>query len=150
MVSQNPGIEPFQAYLAVFSSWTLAQIFKVLRGVFQEKRFDFRWCINTGGMPSSHAAGVASLTTVIGFYYGFGSIPFGMSLVYSLIIMFDAAGVRRSVGRQAIALNKIVDELSKGQHLEEKRVREFLGHTPKEVLVGAFLGIVISMICKFY
>jgi len=97
-------------------------------------------------MPSSHSAAVASLTTVVGLYYGFGSIPFGITLVYSLIIMFDAAGVRRNVGRQAVILNRIIDQMSKGQQVEEKRLKELLGHTPKEVFMGAFLGIILSLI----
>lgn len=146
MVSFNPPFEESQAYLAVILSWLLAQTTKVLRGVRHEHRLDFRWFLDPGGMPSSHSAAVASLTTVVGLYYGFGSVPFGMSLVYSLIIMFDAAGVRRNVGRQAVILNKIVDELSKSGQVQEKRMKELLGHTPKEVFCGAFLGILISLL----
>lgn len=144
-----PFESPFpesRAYLAVILSWLGAQTVKVVRGVIQRKKIDFRWFLDTGGMPSSHSAAVASLTTVMGLYYGFGSILFGMSLVYSLIIMFDAAGVRRNVGRQAMLLNKIVDEMSKGKQVEEQKLKELLGHTPKEVFVGAFMGIIISLI----
>ena len=139
-------ISEFRAYLAVILAWVGAQTWKVLLGVIREQRLDFRWFLNTGGMPSSHSAAVASLSTVVGLYYGFGSVPFGITLVYSLIIMFDAAGVRRNVGRQAVILNKIVDELSKGKEVEEKRLKELLGHTPVEVFVGAFWGIFVSLL----
>ena len=146
MIVFEPPFSETRAYLAVILSWVLAQTTKVIRGVIKEKRLDFRWFLNTGGMPSSHSAAVSSLTTVVGLYYGFGTIPFGITLVYSLIIMFDAAGVRRNVGRQAIILNKIVDEMSKGKQVEEKRLKELLGHTPTEVFMGAFLGIILSFI----
>ncbi len=141
-----PPFEEIRAFYAVISAWLLAQTLKVLQGVIREKKIDFRWFLDTGGMPSSHSAAVASLATVTGLYYGFQSLPFGITLCYSLIIMFDAAGVRRNVGKQAIILNKIVDELSKGQQLEEQRIKELLGHTPLQVFVGAFLGIIISIL----
>lgn len=114
--------------------------------MIREKRFNFRWIFDTGGMPSSHSASVASLATTMGLYYGFISMPFLMAVVFTLITMFDAAGVRRSAGRQAQVLNKMLDELyQKGQFAEE-RVKELLGHTPVEVFAGAFLGILISLI----
>jgi acid phosphatase family membrane protein YuiD len=92
-----------------------------------------------------HSAAVASLSTVVGLYYGFNSIPFWMVLVFTLIIMFDAAGVRRAVGRQASILNKIVDEFSRGGQIQEQRLKELLGHTPVEVLAGAGLGIAVAL-----
>ncbi len=145
-------IPPFrqgQGIAAIIAAWVLAQTFKVISGVLREKRFNFRWILMTGGMPSSHSAAVASLSTVVGLYYGFGSIPFWMVLVFSLIIMFDAAGVRRAVGRQASILNKIVDEVSQGKPFREKRLKELLGHTPVEVLAGAALGIAVALVLCF-
>ena len=97
-------------------------------------------------MPSSHAAAVSSLTTAVGLYYGFGSIPFGICLLFSLIIMFDAAGVRRSVGRQSILLNRLIDQLSKKCVIEHRQIKEILGHTPIEVFAGALLGIAGTLI----
>ena len=134
-----------KAYVAVIFAWILAQTIKVVRGVLKEKRFDFRWFLDSGGMPRSHSAAVAGLSTVVGLYYGFGSILFGITLVYSLIIMFDAAGVRRNVGRQASILNKIVSEISHGEHLAEGTLKELLGHTPIEVFVGALLGVLSAL-----
>lgn len=143
----TPSTPPFsesRAYAAVVVAWVVAQLIKIMRGVAREKRFNFRWLIDTGGMPSSHSAAVASLSTTAGYYYGFGSVPFGIVLVFSLIIMFDAAGVRRAVGRQASILNHIMDDLERQGQIEEKRLKELLGHTPVEVFVGAFLGVLIS------
>ncbi len=146
MIPLDPPFDPVRACWAVFLSWALSQLTKVIRGMIREKRFNFRWIFDTGGMPSSHSASVASLATAIGLYYGFVSMPFLMAVVFTLITMFDAAGVRRSAGRQAQVLNKMLDELyQKGQFAEE-RVKELLGHTPVEVFAGAFLGILISLI----
>lgn len=141
-----PPFDEGRGISAIVVAWALAQMLKVFTGVIREKRFNFRWLIMTGGMPSSHSAAVASLSTVVGLYYGFRTIPFWMVLVFSLIIMFDAAGVRRAVGRQAGILNKIVDEISQGQQIREKRLKELLGHTPVEVLAGAGMGIAIALL----
>lgn len=141
--------EPFpawRAYVAVAIAWVSAQAIKVLRNVIRHKRFNFRWIIDTGGMPSSHSSGTASLATVVGLYSGFTSIIFLLALGFAVVTMFDAASVRRSVGRQAVIMNKIIDEMVASGHLSEQRVREFLGHTPVEVLAGAVLGISISFL----
>lgn len=141
----NPPFPAEQGFLAVFLSWFISQLSKVTRGVLQERRFNFRWLFDTGGMPSSHSASVASLATVVGLYYGFNTIPFLMALILTMITMFDAAGVRRNVGRQASILNKMVDEFYNKGGVPEKRLKELLGHTPVEVFAGAFLGIAISI-----
>ncbi len=146
MSDWTPPFKEGQGIAAIVSAWVIAQTLKIVTGVIREKRFNFRWIIMSGGMPSSHSAAVSSLSTVVGLYYGFGSILFWMALVFSGIIMFDAAGVRRAVGRQASILNKIVDEISHGEQVREIRLKELLGHTPIEVLAGAFLGIALALI----
>ncbi|MBI3306629.1 MAG: divergent PAP2 family protein [Candidatus Omnitrophica bacterium] len=144
----NPPFAAEQGFVAIFLSWFISQFFKVLRGIIHEKRFDFRWLFDTGGMPSSHSAFVASMATVVGLYYGFSSMPFLIALVITIITMFDAASVRRNMGKQATLLNKMLDELYKKGEVPEKRLKELLGHTPVEVFAGAFLGIGISfLIC---
>lgn len=136
----------WKGYLSVGIAWVAAQLIKVVRNTIRAKRFNFRWIIDTGGMPSSHSSGTASLATVVGLYYGFDSILFLLALGFAVVTMFDAASVRRSVGRQAILMNKIIDEMSAKGKFPEQRVREFLGHTPVEVLAGAMLGIGISIL----
>jgi uncharacterized protein len=137
---------PLRAYWAVFISWFTAQLIKVIRARITEKRYNLRWMIKTGGMPSAHSATVSSLAAVTGLYYGFNSIPFLVAGVFTIITMFDAAGVRRNVGRQAIILNKMLDELQEKGQVPEQRVKELLGHTPVEVFAGAFLGIGIAFL----
>jgi acid phosphatase family membrane protein YuiD len=145
--------EPFptwRGYLAVVLAWGAAQLIKVVRNTIRARRFNFRWIIDTGGMPSSHSSGTASLAAVVGLYFGFNSIMFLFALAFAIVTMFDAASVRRSVGKQAILMNKIIDEMSAGGQFPEQRVREFLGHTPVEVLAGALLGIMVSiLICQW-
>lgn len=130
----------------MFLAWFISQVLKVIRGNLVERRFDFRWLFDTGGLPSSHSATVGALSTSVGRYYGFGSIPFLITLVFTVITMFDAAGVRRAVGRQASILNKMIDDLYKKGQVPETRLKELLGHTPFEVFAGAFLGVLTSLI----
>ncbi len=146
---QNPPFHHLQVFLAVFLAWLIAQALKLIRGIIYEKRFNFKYFLLAGGMPSSHSAVVMSLTTGVGLYYGIDSIFFLITLIFSLITMFDAAGVRRAVGRQAMTLNNIVDELYQRGQVEEERLKELLGHTPFEVIAGAFLGVIIAfLVCR--
>lgn len=140
----------WRAYLAVAVAWVTAQLIKVTRNVLRRRRFNVRWVIDTGGMPSSHSSGTAALATVVGLYAGFNSIVFLFALVFALLTMFDAASVRRSVGRQAVLMNKMIDEIYAEGKFSEQHLREFLGHTPVEVLVGAVLGVAISfLVCAW-
>ena len=102
----------WRAYLGVILAWGAAQLIKIVRNTIQQRKFNFRWLIDTGGMPSSHSSGTAAVATVVGLYGGFDSVIFLLALVFMLVTMFDAASVRRSVGRQAEILNKMIDEIS--------------------------------------
>lgn len=144
MIPFNPPFTEERAFTAVFLSWLIAQLSKLIRGGFRSKRSKIRWIFDTGGMPSAHSATVSCLTTVTGLYFGFDSLFFLIVLIFSLITMFDAAGVRRSVGRQATVLNKMLDDFSQKGHVGEQRLKELLGHTPFEVLAGAFLGMTVG------
>ena len=128
------------------AAWLIAQSIKVVLGVFREKRFNFRWFVGTGGMPSSHAAGVSALATSIGVSYGFDSALFAVTLVFALIVLFDAQGVRFATGRQAEILNKMLDDIYWKKRLDEEEIKEFLGHTPVEVFAGVALGIIVSLL----
>ena len=133
-----------KAFFSVFLSWFLAQFLKVILVGGTKKKFDVRWLFDTGGMPSAHSATVASLATAVGLYYGFGTIPFLIVLVICFLTMFDAAGVRRHLGRQGKILNEVLDEFHAKGTVPEKRLKELLGHTPFEVIVGALFGIMIA------
>jgi len=121
------------------------QLYKGLYAWIHHRRLNFRRFVETGGMPSSHAASVAALTTTVGLTEGLLSSLFGVTLFFSLIVMYDAAGLRRAAGHQARLLNKIVAG-SEDRALRQHQLFESLGHTPFEVLVGAGLGIIAAVI----
>ena len=133
-------------FLTVLSSWVIAQALKVIVGYFIQKKVDFRWFVGTGGMPSSHTAGASCLATAIGLSYGFDSVHFALAASFAIVVMFDAQGVRRATGRQARILNKIMDDIYWQGKIQEGRLREFIGHTPIEVIAGFVLGVVIAYI----
>ncbi|MBQ2669541.1 MAG: divergent PAP2 family protein [Clostridia bacterium] len=125
--------------------WIVAQALKII--FTWDKKFDFTRIVGSGGMPSSHASFVMSLTMAIGFELGFGSPEFALAGVTAFIVMYDATGVRRAAGQQAAILNKLVDSIQKADGPKtEKRLKELLGHTHLEVLAGAILGIIIAII----
>ncbi|MBU0895595.1 MAG: divergent PAP2 family protein [Candidatus Omnitrophica bacterium] len=144
----NPPVEFSKNYifLTSFAAWAIAQTIKVVLGIFREKRFNFRWFVGTGGMPSAHAASVTALSTSVGITYGFDSALFAIALTFTIIIMFDAQTTRLSSGKQAEILNKMLDDIYWKHKLDEEKLKEFLGHTPIQVFVGAGLGIVVSLL----
>jgi uncharacterized protein len=127
------------------SSWAIAQALKVALGVLREKRFNFRWFLRSGGMPSSHTALSMCLTACVGLEYGYNSGLFAVALCLAAITMFDAQGVRRHSGRQAIILNQILDDIYAHKEVQQAKLKELLGHTPIEVFAGGFLGIVVAL-----
>ncbi len=130
--------------------WFTAQVLKVIFVCIKHKRLDFRRFVGSGGMPSSHSSTVMALSTATGLTEGFSSTVFAVSLVLAMVVMYDAAGVRRAAGQQAKILNKIVDDWGKASPADtEKKLKELLGHTPVEVFAGAILGIVIALIRHF-
>ena len=132
--------------MTTLSAWFVAQTIKVAFGVIRQKKFDFRWFVGTGGMPSSHAAGASCLATAIGLEYGFSSIYFALAASFAIVVMFDAQGVRRASGRQARILNKIMDDIYWEGRMQENRLRELIGHTPVEVIVGFLIGVSIALL----
>ncbi len=132
--------------MTTISAWLIAQTLKVVIGIFRLKRFDFRLFIGSGGMPSAHAAGASCLATSIGLMCGFDSVYFALSFAFAIVVMFDAQGVRRSTGKQAGILNKIMEDIYWQGKIQEMRLRELIGHTPVEVIMGLFLGIVIALV----
>lgn len=124
-------------------AWFTVQIFKLLADCIVNRRINFRRFVETGGMPSSHSAVVTSLMTAIGLSEGFSSPMFAISFVFSFIVMYDAAGVRRAAGKQAAILNQLIYSKQVKVDTNEK-LKELLGHTPIQVLVGAIYGVVVG------
>jgi len=135
-------------FITTLSSWVIAQTIKVIIGAITQRRFDFRWFVGTGGMPSSHTAGASCLATAIGLAHGFDSAYFALAASFTIVVMFDAQGVRRASGRQARILNKIMDDIYWQGKIQEGRLRELIGHTPIEVIGGFLLGVAIAFIMR--
>jgi uncharacterized protein len=135
-------------FLTTLSAWIIAQTIKVIIGVVREKRFDFRWFVGTGGMPSSHAAGASCLAAAIGLSNGFDSIYFALAASFAIVVMFDAQGVRRASGRQAQILNRVMADIYWQGKIKEGRLRELIGHTPIEVIMGFLLGVAIAIVAR--
>lgn len=133
-------------FIVTILAWCLAQLIKVTLGVIKVKKFDFRWLIGTGGMPSAHASGASALAITAGFDYGFNSGIFALAMVFAIVTMFDAQGVRRSTGSQAKILNKVMEDIYWKGRIHEERLKELIGHTPVEVIVGSIIGILIAII----
>ncbi len=128
-------------------SWFAAQLIKVIIVLIIERRVDFTRITGSGGMPSSHSSFTVSLAAAIGFTDGFDSVAFALAAAFSLVVMYDASGVRRSAGQQAAILNRIVEKLGKEElSATGKKLKELLGHTPMEVVAGALLGLIIAII----
>jgi acid phosphatase family membrane protein YuiD len=129
------------------SAWFVAQF---LKGVFYyavEKRINFkRFVVGSGGMPSSHSALVTSLATAVGIAKGWDSPMTAIAIMFAAVVMYDAAGVRLAASRQAVILNKIVDEIFEEGEFHQERLKELLGHTPVEVIAGATLGVIMALL----
>ncbi|MCY0876689.1 MAG: divergent PAP2 family protein [Firmicutes bacterium] len=147
------GLAHNPAIIAALASIVIAQVIKVPIFFFSQRKWDFSKMFSTGGMPSSHSAAVCSLATVVGSEFGTGSTLFGACVVFGVIVMYDAAGIRRHAGEQAIVLNQLEEEIGRyidrhfsGNEMYQKKLKEMLGHQPIEVFMGAVLGIVLGVI----
>ncbi len=127
-------------------AWAIAQVTKLILSSIRKGRLDLRVLAQTGGMPSSHAAIVSGLTTAVGKIEGLASAAFAIAFILSLVVMYDAQGVRHAAGRQAAVLNRLVEDVFAMRGIQEYRLRELLGHTPFEVLVGAALGVAVGLL----
>ena len=144
----NTGLEViFTAFTAIFT----AQVIKCFVFLIIKRKLDVRLFTTTGGMPSSHSAGVMGLSTAVGLINGFHSIEFAIAIGFACIVMYDAAGVRRAAGKQAACLNRIIMDVYK-QDLAEAggKLKELLGHTPMQVFVGAAYGVLYAYTVHYF
>ena len=132
--------------IIAFITWVFNQSLKLIVFYVTEKKWDIRRFVGAGGMPSTHSALSVCVATTIGIKEGWESPLFALAIVVAFIIMADAAGVRRETGEQAKVLNKIILEFFKEIRIKDKRFKELVGHTPFEVIVGAFVGIAMAWI----
>jgi acid phosphatase family membrane protein YuiD len=132
--------------IAGFISWGLAQLIKVPLNYLASGRWDWVLLLRAGGMPSSHSALVASVAHATGLFVGFASPLFALALTLAVIVIYDATGIRRQAGMHAEILNRIVSDMLKGKLTKEVQLKEVLGHTPVEALVGTLLGITVAQL----
>lgn len=140
MIGWNPPL-----VLAVLALATV-QVMKFVITLLSTGQINFERLTGTGGMPSSHAASVAALATAVGIEAGWRSPLFGVAAFFSLVVMYDAAGIRRAAGRQARILNRMVDDMKVHHVIEGERLIELLGHTPLEVLTGTVYGVGLALV----
>jgi acid phosphatase family membrane protein YuiD len=126
------------------TAWALAQIIKIPLDYVRTRRWNWALLFTTGGMPSSHSSLMTATAHAIGLYQGFASPLFAMAVAITMIVVYDAANVRRQAGIHAQRINVIFDELLRGHPINERDLREVLGHTPLEVVGGILLGLVIA------
>lgn len=135
-------------FMASVSGWLVAQILKTIIHMWFNRKFVAERLVGSGGMPSSHSATVCALATAAGLEYGGGSFQFAMVAIFAIVVMYDAMGVRRETGIQAKVLNEMMElfaNMGKEMSVEDK-LKEFVGHTPLQVLMGALLGILIAVL----
>jgi acid phosphatase family membrane protein YuiD len=133
-----------KALIAGLTAWLLAQIIKLPLDYFLSRKWNWALLLTTGGMPSSHSALLTATSLGIGLYHGFDSPVFAIAVAITMVVVYDAAGVRRQAGIHAQRINVLFNELLRGHMLNEKDLREVLGHTPLEVAGGIILGIIVA------
>jgi len=135
-----------KAFYATATAWAVAQGLKVAIYYVRHKKMNFRLFVGTGGMPSSHSSFVSCMATTIGLETSWDAPVFLLAMGIAIVIMFDAAGVRRAAGQQAKILNDIVDDLYSSRPVPPQRLKELLGHTPVQVIVGSAIGIATGLL----
>lgn len=143
---QGSFFEEYKYIIVPFFVWFGIQLFKFIYDLVKSKKFNFKRLMQAGGMPSLHSGVVISLTTMIGKNVGINSPLFAVALIFSFIVMYDAAGVRRAAGKQAKLLNKIVETPGLTSLQVSERLVEVLGHTPVQVIVGAAIGVIVGLL----
>jgi acid phosphatase family membrane protein YuiD len=138
----------FQNYvlIAALIAWGIAQVIKIPLEYLQTHHWNWALLISPGGMPSSHSALVVGITHGIGLSVGFGTPLFALAFAMSMIVIYDATGIRRQAGKHAELINAMINDLAAGNPLKEEQLREVLGHTPLEALGGILLGLVVAQI----
>ena len=138
------------ALVCAMLGWFIASVAKIIVILIREQRLDFRKFFASGGMPSSHSATVSALAAAVAKTDGLGSTNFAIAFMFAFIVMYDASGVRRAAGEQARILNQLVNNLSEKKVVYlKKNLKELIGHTPLEVVVGALLGILIVLVAPY-
>lgn len=130
--------------IAGLIAWLIAQIIKIPLDFLRTRKWNWSLLLTTGGMPSSHSSLMTATTLAIGLYHGFANPLFALGVALTMIVTYDAAGVRQQAGIQAQRINLLFDELLRGHPINQKDLREVIGHTPLEVAGGILLGLIVA------
>lgn len=143
-------------FITSATAWAIAQIIKTIIDFLINGKLNAERLVGSGGMPSCHSATVCSLATISLLVYGAGSFEFAVTAMLAIIVMYDARGVRRETGTQAVVINEIMEYLSnplddryKDPEFSQKQLKEFIGHTPIQVFCGAVLGVIVALISYY-
>lgn len=143
-------------FLTSASAWAIAQVIKTMIDFSMSGKLRLERLVGSGGMPSCHSATVCSLTTITLLTYGGASFEFAMSAMFAIVVMYDARGVRRETGTQAVIINEIMEYLSnplddryKDPEFSQEKLKELIGHTPLQVFFGGLLGVVVALVTYY-
>jgi acid phosphatase family membrane protein YuiD len=131
--------------IAVSIAWLIAQVSKPFLQYLRDREWNWSWFFSAGGMPSTHSAIIVAATTALGMLEGVASPEFAFGVAVSMVVLYDAAGVRRQAGEHARIINAIIEDLAHGHPLKEENLKELLGHTPGEVAIGVLVGLVVAV-----
>jgi len=132
--------------IACIVGWLVSSLLKIPTYYYVHRRINLKQAFGTGGMPSSHAATVTATTLAIGLFSGFDHPVFALAVAVSMIVIYDAAGVRREAGYHAVIINRLIDEYVKGPLIDQKKLKEMIGHTPLEVVGGVISGLLSTLV----
>jgi uncharacterized protein len=132
--------------IAVSIAWLIAQVSKPFLQYLREREWNWSWFFSAGGMPSTHSAIIVAATTALGMLQGIATPEFAFCVAVSMVVLYDAAGVRRQAGEHARVINAIIEDLAHGHPLKEENLKELLGHTPGEVAIGVLVGLVVAVV----
>jgi acid phosphatase family membrane protein YuiD len=136
----------YKVLISVLVAWWVAQFLKPFIHLLRTREWEWPRWFSAGGMPSSHSAVVVAATVALGWQRGFASPEFALGVAICMIVLYDAAGVRRQAGEHARIINAIIDDFSHGHPLKEEHLKELLGHTPGEVVTGVITGILAAVL----
>ena len=141
-----------QVLVSAVAGWIVAQVLKTMLDFALNRTINWERMVGSGGMPSPHSATVCGLTTAAALHYGVSSFEFAVCFVLSMVVMYDATGVRRETGKQAKLLNSILSEnpLKLNAEVLQEKLKEYVGHTPLQVVAGAILGICLALVINGY
>ncbi|MEH2067236.1 MAG: divergent PAP2 family protein [Nostoc sp.] len=135
--------------LVALTACLIAQALKLVIEIIKNRKLNVRVLVTTGGMPSAHSALVTALAAGVGQTLGWASADFALAMIFAIIVMYDAAGVRQAAGKQARILNQMIDELfDEKPDFSQDRLKELLGHTPVQVIAGSALGITVYWLAR--